>query len=99
MTCHLGTHDSPSISYPDLCLDHWDGLDLAVVSSLGPQTTNSKSPASFLLENWVCSRRPPPPGQPPGRGLRHSQWSGGVIVMDWAVNSSSKYLVSTSDVT
>lgn len=31
-----------------------------------------------------------------GRG---SHFSGGVIVMVWAVNSSSKYLVSVSDVT
>lgn len=29
----------------------------------------------------------------------HSQRSGGVMVMDWAVNSSSKYRVSISDVT
>lgn len=33
------------------------------------------------------------------RGTRHSHFSGGVIVMVWAVNSSSKYLVSVSDVT
>lgn len=32
-----------------------------------------------------------------GRGL--SPWSGGVMVIIWAVNSSSKYLVSVSDVT
>ena len=31
--------------------------------------------------------------------LWHSQRSGGVMVMDWAVNSSSKYRVSISDVT
>lgn len=39
---------------------------------------------------------------PQGRIRKHrrdSHFSGGVIVMVWAVNSSSKYLVSVSDVT
>ena len=32
-------------------------------------------------------------------GRAPSPWSGGVMVIIWAVNSSSKYLVSVSDVT
>lgn len=43
---------------------------------------------------------PSAPSQAPwGKAADNSQRSGGVIVMDWAVNSSSKYLVSTSEVT
>lgn len=33
------------------------------------------------------------------QGAHPSPWSGGVMVIIWAVNSSSKYLVSVSDVT
>lgn len=73
-----------------------------VSRSLGKvaRPNNASQPGS----SWQVGPRADPTSQPSSQaqgqwGPRHSQRSGGVIVMDWAVNSSSKYLVSTSEVT
>lgn len=53
-----------------------------------------RPPAEGSAEGW-CARAP---GGAEGKA-RPSPWSGGVMVIICAVNSSSKYLVSVSDVT
>lgn len=60
--------------------------------SRGP--LDGRPPAEGSAEGW-CARAP---GGAEGKA-RPSPWSGGVMVIICAVNSSSKYLVSVSDVT
>lgn len=110
-TCHVSPDNSQQL-LPRLSPELRDALSGLLGTPRGPQWTKSKSPTSrpkgqlprsggLRASFWRMGSRadPPKPGSARGRSHRHSQRSGGVMVMDWAVNSSSKYLVSTSDVT
>lgn len=76
--------------------------------------TRSPRPFALGTRTAVLLSRPPPSRDLPTAGLPEDSlsspvtrgcrevappWSGGVMVIIWAVNSSSKYLVSVSDVT